>query len=199
MNSILAMAILKCWLDTQRDTGRQLNWPFSHGVRVGLYQLVNEYKGESLGPCLENWSNDAAHSTLKMLFTKIEWGEGRFLFQETVTGLQTPPHWSFFSEVRWLMKKDGSVEKLSYDEGLEGVLEWVPLSPPAPAGFSENWCHFHEPETVNNEPVFFSILPSFLCGPSPLWRNIGLAKKPIQDFLCKLQKPCEKSFGHPNL
>ena len=38
MNSILAMAILKRWLDTQRNTGRQLNWPFSHGVRVGLYQ-----------------------------------------------------------------------------------------------------------------------------------------------------------------
>lgn len=199
MNSVLAMASLRCWLDTHRDTGRQLNWPFSHGVRVGLYQLVNEYKGESLGPCLESWSNDAAHSTLKTVFTKIEWGEGRFLFQETVTRLQTPPHWSFFSEVRWLMKKDGSVEKLSYDEGLGGVLEWVPLSPPAPAGFSENWHHFNELETVNNEQVFFSILPSFVWGPSPLRRNIGLAKKSIQDFLYKLQKACEKSSGHPNM
>lgn len=151
----------------------------------------------SLGPCLESWSNDAARSTLKMVFTRTEWGEGRFLFQGTVTKLQTPPHWSFFSEVRWLMQKDDFVKKLSYDEGLEGVPEWVPLSPPAPAGFSENWPHFSEPETVNNEPVFLSILPSFLWSPSPLRRNIGLAKKSIPDFLYKLQKTCEKFLATP--
>ena len=28
MNSILAMASLRCWLDTQRNTGRQQNWHF---------------------------------------------------------------------------------------------------------------------------------------------------------------------------
>ena len=131
-----------------------------------------------------------------MVFTRIEWGEGRFLFQGTVTKLQTPPHWSFCSEVRWLMKKDGFVEKLSYGEGLEGVPEWVPLFPPAAAGFSENWPHFNEPETVNNEPVFFSILPYF-CGAYHHCSGIlGWPKSPFRISCVSYRKPM-RSFWPP--
>lgn len=60
------------------------------------------------------------------------------------------------------MKKDGFVEKLSYGEGLEGVLEWSPRPPPAPAGLSESWPHFNEPGTTKNKLVFFPILSLFL-------------------------------------